>query len=205
MAEELPVTEQEQAVEQGQAGSVPGAENGRWYIIHSYSGQEERVKNNLEQRIESLDVRDRIFRVEIPTEEEIEIREGKRRQIQKKVFPGYLLVCMTMDTQTWQIVRNTPGVTGFVSVENERTGQLEPVPLEASELEAIFRRIESPTPRVRVGFELGQNVRITEGPFTDFIGTVNDIFTEKGKVQVLVSFFGRETPVELDFRQVERV
>ncbi len=205
MAEELPVTEQEQAVEQAQAGLVPGAENGRWYIIHSYSGQEERVKNNLEQRIESLDVRDRIFRVEIPTEEEIEIREGKRRQIQKKVFPGYLLVCMTMDTQTWQIVRNTPGVTGFVSVENERTGQLEPVPLEASELEAIFRRIESPTPRVRVGFELGQNVRITEGPFTDFIGTVNDIFTEKGKVQVLVSFFGRETPVELDFRQVERV
>ncbi len=205
MAEELPVTEQEQAVEQTQAGNVPGAENGRWYIIHSYSGQEERVKNNLEQRIESLDVRDRIFRVEIPTEEEIEIREGKRRQIQKKVFPGYLLVCMTMDTQTWQIVRNTPGVTGFVSVENERTGQLEPVPLEASELEAIFRRIESPTPRVRVGFELGQNVRITEGPFTDFIGTVNDIFTEKGKVQVLVSFFGRETPVELDFRQVERV
>ncbi len=205
MAEELSVTEQEQAVEQTQAGNVPGAENGRWYIIHSYSGQEERVKNNLEQRIESLDVRDRIFRVEIPTEEEIEIREGKRRQIQKKVFPGYLLVCMTMDTQTWQIVRNTPGVTGFVSVENERTGQLEPVPLEASELEAIFRRIESPTPRVRVGFELGQNVRITEGPFTDFIGTVNDIFTEKGKVQVLVSFFGRETPVELDFRQVERV
>lgn len=206
MADKTSVTEEEeQDLEQPLNVKVPGEENGRWYIIHTYSGQEERVKNNLTQRIESLDVRDRIFRCEIPTEEEIEIREGKRKQIQKKVFPGYLLVCMIMDTQTWQIVRNTPGVTGFVSVENERTGQLEPVPLEEAELEAIFKRIESPTPRVRVGFEIGQNVRITEGPFTDFIGTVNDISPDKGKVQVLVSFFGRETPVELDFRQVERV
>jgi len=177
----------------------------RWYIIHTYSGQEERVKKNLEQRIETLDVKDRVLRVEIPTEEEIEIREGKRRAVQKKVFPGYILVQMKMDTKSWQVVRNTPGVTGFVSVANDRTGQLEPVPLEEAELEAIIKRMESPTPRVRVGFTVGQTVRITEGPFTDFMGTVDEIYPEKGKVRVLVSFFGRETPVEVDFRQVERI
>ena len=176
----------------------------RWYIIHAYSGQEERVKRNLEQRTESLDMQDKIFEVSIPTEEEVEIRDGRRQSVQKKVFPGYLLVHMQIDSKSWQVVRNTPGVTGFVSVEDDRTGQLKPVPLEPDELEAILKRTEAPTPAVRVGFEVGQSIRITEGPFADFIGKVGEIFPDKGKVQVRVSFFGRETPVALDFRQVEK-
>ena len=177
----------------------------RWYIIHAYSGQEERVKRNLEQRTESLDMQDKIFEVSIPTEEEIEIREGRRQSVQKKVFPGYILVHMQIDSKSWQVVRNTPGVTGFVSVEDDKTGQLKPVPLEQDELDAIMKRTEAPTSVVRVGFEVGQSIRITEGPFADFIGKVSEIFPDKGKVQVRVSFFGRETPVVLDFRQVEKL
>ncbi len=177
----------------------------RWYIVHTYSGQEERVKKNLEQRIATMDVRDKIFQVVIPTEEEIEIKEGKRKPVQRKVFPGYILVQMMMDDESWHVVRNTPGVTGFVSVEDEREKRPKPVPLEDREVEAVLKQMESETPRVRVGFASGQAVRITDGPFADFIGTVSHIDTEAGKVRVLVSFFGRETPVELDFLQVEKL
>lgn len=177
----------------------------RWYIVHTYSGQEERVKKNLEMRIQSLDARDKIFRVVVPTEQEIEIKDGKRRPVQRKVFPGYILVQMKLDDRTWDVVRNTPGVTGFVSAEDERERRPKPVPLEDKEVEQILRQMESGAPRVKVGFQRGQTVRITSGPFADFIGTVADIDQDKGKVRVLVSFFGRETPVELDFLQVERV
>jgi transcriptional antiterminator NusG len=176
----------------------------RWYIIHTYSGQEERVKKNLDQRIETMDVKDKISQVIIPTEEEIEIHEGKRRSVPRKVFPGYVLVQMAMDDNSWFVVRNTPGVTGFVSAEDEKEKRPKPVPLEESEVQSILNQMESQTPRVRVGYTKGQSVRINEGPFADFIGVVDEIYADRGKVRILVSFFGRETPVELDFLQVAK-
>ena len=175
-----------------------------WYIVHTYSGQEDRVKRNLEMRIESMDVKDKIFEVVVPTEEEIEIKEGKRKSVQRKIFPGYILVQMKMDDQSWYVVRNTPGVTGFVSAEDERERRPKPVPLEPKEVDAIMNRMIAPTPRVKVGLIVGQMVRITGGPFAEFMGAVDTVDQDKGKVRVLVSFFGRETPVELDFLQVEK-
>jgi transcriptional antiterminator NusG len=177
----------------------------RWYIVHTYSGQEERVQKNLNLRIESMDVGDKIFQVVVPTEDEIEIKEGKRTAVPRRVFPGYILIEMEMDDQSWFVVRNTPGVTGFVSAEDEMENRPKPVPLEEREVETILRQIESDVPRPRIGLEKGQSVRITDGPFLDFLGTVDDVSQERSKVKVLVSFFGRETPVELDFLQVERV
>jgi transcriptional antiterminator NusG len=170
-----------------------------WYVIHSYSGYENKVKTNLEQRIDSMEMQDQIFQVVIPTEEEIEIHDGKRRTVERRVFPGYLLVHMIMNNDSWYVVRNTPGVTGFAGMGNE------PTPLRDDEVEAIMRRIESQAPRVIVTFEYGERVRIIDGPFTDFVGTVDGIFMDKNRVRVMVSFFGRETPVELDFLQVEKV
>ncbi len=180
-------------------------QRGRWYIIHTYSGQEERVKKNLTQRVESMDFQERIFDVVVPTEEEIEIKGGRRRSVRRKVFPGYILVHMEMDDDSWHVVRNTPGVTGFVSAEDERERRPKPVPLEEKEVDRILKQMESEAPRVKVGFVTGQNVRITDGPFTDFIGIVDAVMTDRGKLSVLVSFFGRETPVELDFLQVEKL
>jgi transcriptional antiterminator NusG len=176
----------------------------RWYILHTYSGQEERVKHNLEQRIATMDMGHKIFEVVIPTEEELEIKDGQRKTVARKVFPGYLLVQMEMDDEGWYVVRNTPGVTGFVSAEDERDKRPKPVPLEQREVDAILNRIESDEPRVRVGYEKGQSVRIADGPFVDFMGIVDEVYPPQSKVKVLVSFFGRETPVELDFLQVEK-
>ena len=175
-----------------------------WYIVHTYSGQEDRVKRNLEMRIESMDVKDKIFQVVVPTEEEIEVKGGERKSVQRKIFPGYILVQMMMDDQSWYVVRNTPGVTGFVSAEDERERRPKPVPLEPREVDQIMKRMESPTPRVKVGLAAGQMVRITSGPFAEFMGAIDAIDQDKGKIRVLVSFFGRETPVELDFLQVEK-
>jgi transcriptional antiterminator NusG len=177
----------------------------RWYIIHTYSGQEERVKKNLDLRIQSLDMQDRIFQVVVPTENEIVLKEGKRKSERKKVFPGYILVQMSLDDESWYVVRNTPGVTGFVSSEDEIEKRQKPIPLEDKEVESILNTIESGPAKIAVGFQKGQMVRIAAGPFSDFIGTVGDIDISKGKMRVLVSFFGRETPVELDFLQVESV
>ncbi len=185
--------------------STTSEQEARWYIIHTYSGQEERVKKNLELRVTTMDVKDRIFQVVVPTEEEIEIREGRRRSVRRKVFPGYILVQMTMDDNSWHVVRNTPGVTGFVSAEDEQERRPKPVPLEENEVEKILSQMESEAPRVKVGFTLGQSARITDGPFTDFIGVVDQVMADRGKVRILVSFFGRETPVELDFLQVEKL
>ena len=176
----------------------------RWYFVQTYSGQEERVRKNLEQRIETMDMRNKIFQVVIPTEEIVEIKEGKRVPKQERLYPGYLLVQMKMDDESWYVVRNTPGVTAFVSAEDETDARPKPVPLEQQEVDTILKRIESDEPRVRVGFTVGQNIRITDGPFVDFLGVVDDVSQERSKVKVLVSFFGRETPVELDFLQVER-
>ncbi len=177
-----------------------------WYVIHTYSGHENKVKTNLEHRIASMDSQDLIFRVVVPTEDEIEIREGQRRTVARKIFPGYILVQMVElreddpdATRAWFVVRNTPGVTGFVGSGTK------PVPLEEGEVRQILSQMRLEEPRVKVGFSLGQSVRIVDGPFQDFVGQVDEINLEKGKVKVLVSFFGRETPVELDFLQVERL
>ena len=177
----------------------------RWYIVHTYSGQEDLVEKNLKLRIQNLDMQDRIMQVLVPTEEEVVFKEGKRRSERRKLFPGYILVQMTMDDESWYAVRNTPGVTGFVSSEDEHDKRPKPVPLEDKQVEDILKQAETSPIRVKIGLELGETVRITEGPFVDFIGAINDVDEGKGKVRVLVSFFGRETPVELDFLQVERV
>ncbi|MEE9324458.1 MAG: transcription termination/antitermination protein NusG [Dehalococcoidia bacterium] len=172
-----------------------------WYVIHTYAGYEERIKKNLEHRIESMDASDKIFEVIIPTEEEIEIRDGQRRTVAKKVFPGYILVNMILTNESWYVVRNTPGVTGFVSSGDPP----KPAPLEPKEVKIILGQLEGEKPKVRVGFTKGQSIRITDGPFSDFIGVVEEMHPDKGKVKVLVSFFGRDTPVELDFLQVEKL
>ena len=171
----------------------------RWFVIHTYSGYEERVKKNLEQRIKYMDSGDEIFQVIIPTEVEIEVKNGQRRNVDKKILPGYILVQMELSDQSWNIVRNTPGVTGFVGSGNK------PTPLEEGEVSQILKQMEAEAPRVRVGFRKGQSVRVTSGPFIDFVGVVDEISVDKGKVKVLLSLFGRETPVELDFLQVEKL
>jgi len=174
-------------------------EGSQWFVIHTYAGYENKVKQNLEARIASMDMQNRIFRVVVPTEEEIEIKNGKRNTVQRKVFPGYVLVAMLMDEQSWHVVRNTPGVTGFVSSGNT------PIPLQPSEVKAILKHSEQQAaPVVRVDYRKGQSVKIIDGPFIEFIGVVDDVLPDQNKVKVLVSFFGRETPVELDFLQVEK-
>ena len=190
--------------EADEVAEAPTAEEPReypgraWYVIHSYSGYENKVKKNLEQRIDSMGMQDQIFQVIVPTEEEVEMRDGHRRTMRRRVFPGYLLVDMVLNDDSWYVVRNTPGVTGFVGSGTQ------PTPLRQDEVDKILKRMESEAPRVRVSFREGQRVRIVEGPFADFIGTVDELDVDRGKVRVLVSFFGRETPVELDFLQVER-
>ncbi len=170
-----------------------------WFVVHTISGHEERVKRNLEQRVKLMDSGEEISQVVVPTEDEVEVRSGQRRTIAKKMLPGYVLVQMKMSDQSWNIVRNTPGVTGFVGSGNK------PVPLQESEVDHILKQMTSEAPRVKIGFKPGQSVRVADGPFTDFVGIVDEISTEKGKVKVLLTLFGRETPVELDFLQVEKL
>lgn len=176
-----------------------GENQREWFVVHTYSGYEERVKKNLEQRIKFMDAGDDILQVVIPTEEEIEVRGGQRRSVTKKILPGYVLVQMKMTDQSWSIVRNTPGVTGFVSSGSK------PVPLREEEVSQILKQMTAEAPRVKVGFRKGQSIRVTDGPFIDFVGVVDDISVEKGKVKVFLSLFGRETSVELDFLQVEKL
>jgi transcription termination/antitermination protein NusG len=170
-----------------------------WYAVHTYSGYEERVKKNLEQRLKFMDIRNDISQVVVPTEQEVEVKSGQRKNITKKILPAYVLVEMDMNDQSWDIVRNTPGVTGFVSSGNK------PVPLKPGEVEQILKQMSSEMPKVKVGFRKGQSIRVIDGPFIDTVGVVDDIIPEKGKVKVLLSLFGRETPVELDFLQVEKL
>jgi transcriptional antiterminator NusG len=183
---------------------IAGSTSARWYIVHTYSGQEDRVQKNLEQRINTMDVKDKILNVVVPTEEEVEIKEGERKTVQKKMYAGYLIIQMMMDEESWYVVRNTPGVTGFISAEDEREKRPKPVPLEDAEVDRIMSRMTSDAPRVRVGYEQGESVRIKDGPFADFMGTVDEVLEDRGKIRVHVSFFGRETPVELDFLQIEK-
>ncbi len=170
-----------------------------WFVIHTYSGYEERVKKNLEQRIKFMDSADEISQIIIPTEVEIEVKAGQRRNVEKKILPGYILIQMRMSDQSWNIVRNTPGVTGFVGSGSK------PTPLQEEEVNQILKQMAAEAPKVKVGFREGQSVRVTNGPFIDFVGVVDDISPEKGRVKVLLSLFGRETPVELDFLQVEKL
>lgn len=169
-----------------------------WYVVHCYSGYENKVRHNLEQRIESMGMKDMIFDVVVPTEEEIEVKEGKRRTIERRVFPGYILVNLVLTEESWYVVRNTPGVTGFVGMGNI------PTPLRPEEVASIIKRMEADAPRIKVTFRSGERVRIVDGPFNDFRGTVAEIDMDRAKVRVMVNFFGRETPVELDFLQVEK-
>jgi len=180
-------------------GAAVEDDNCYWYVVHSYSGYENKVKRNLDQRIETMGMQDRIFRVVVPTEEEVEIRDGQRKTSRKRVFPGYILVQMIIDEESWYVVRNTPGVTGFVGSGTE------PTSLTPEEVENILSRMEAEQPRIKVSFRIGETVRITEGPFAEFMAVVDEIYADRGKVRVLVSFFGRETPVEMDFLQVERI
>ena len=170
-----------------------------WFVVHTYSGYEERAKKNLEQRIKFMDSEDEIARVVIPTEDEIEVKSGQKQTVSKKILPGYVLVQMGMSDQSWKIVRNTPGVTGFVG------GGDKPVPLTNEEITRILKQMEAEAPKLKIGFREGESVRVTDGPFLDFIGVVESINSEKGKVKVLLSLFGRSTPVELDFLQVEKL
>jgi transcriptional antiterminator NusG len=171
----------------------------QWYVIHTYSGYENKVKTNLEHRIASMDMKDKIFQVVIPVEDEVEVKDGQRRTVQRKVFPGYVLVQMMLGDDSWYVVRNTPGVTGFVGAANV------PIPLPEHEVKTILKQMRAEAPRVKIAFMKGQSVRIIDGPFAEFIGVVEDLNHDRGKVRVLVSFFGRETPVELDFLQVEKL
>jgi transcriptional antiterminator NusG len=183
----------------GQPAAPREPDDGRaWYVLHCYSGYENKVRHNLEQRIDSMGMKDRIFDVVVPTEEEIEVKEGKRRTVERRVFPGYILVNMVLSEESWYVVRNTPGVTSFVGQGNE------PLPLRPEEVSQIIKRMEADAPRIKVTFKQGERVRIVDGPFNDFRGTVDEIDMERAKVRVMVNFFGRETPVELDFLQVEK-
>jgi transcriptional antiterminator NusG len=182
------------AVEKANAVS----DQAQWYVVHAYSGHEEKVKKNLEKRIESMDMHDQILEVFVPMEDEIEIKDGKRRHVQKRIFPGYILVKMIMSDESWYVVRNTPGVTSFVGSGSK------PVPLQESELKSILKQVKQ-EPQIRVEFQIGESVRVVDGPFADFLGKVDEINAEKGKLKVLVNMFGRETPVELDLLQVEKV
>ena len=170
-----------------------------WFVVHTYSGYEQRVKKNLEQRIKFMDTGCEISQIVIPTEEEIQVKNGQRHSVTKKILPGYVLIQMKMSDQSWNVVRNTPGVTGFVGSGNK------PASLPEEEVNRILKQMSAEAPTVKVGFRKGQSVRVTDGPFIDFVGVVDDINEGKGKVKVLLFLFGRETPVELDFLQVEKL
>ncbi|MFA5967171.1 MAG: transcription termination/antitermination protein NusG [Patescibacteria group bacterium] len=172
---------------------------GQWYVLHTYSGYEDAVADSLEQRIESLDMKDKIFHVLVPKEKQIEIKNGKRKTVEKKIFPGYVLVKMVVTEASWYVVRNTPSVTGFIG-----SGTI-PVPIADMEMETIKKRMVVEEPKHKIDLKMGDLVHIIDGPFKEYDGTVSEVDEAKGKIKVLVSIFGRETPVELDFLQVKRV
>ena len=192
------LSEEEEEIIDPYASVDPVAEDGRgWYVIHCYSGNEDKVRHNIMQRIESMTMDTLIFDVVVPTEDEVNIKNGERQTVEKKVFPGYILVYMILTEESWYMVRNTPGVTGFVGMGND------PTALQPEEVARILKRMESESPRINVTFRTGERVRIVDGPFEDFYGKVSEIDMDRATVRVMVNFFGRETPVELDFLQVE--
>jgi transcriptional antiterminator NusG len=170
-----------------------------WFVVHCYSGYENKVKKNLEHRAESMGMTTHILEVIVPTEEQVELKDGQRRVVERRIYPGYVLVKMILDEESWYVVRNTPGVTGFVGIGNK------PTPLRQEEVDRIMRRMEAEEPVAQVKVKAGDKVRIVEGNFLDFTGTVDEVYPDKGKARVLVSFFNRETPVEGDLLQIERL
>ena len=202
------VTEQDNATAETEATPAPSEDGRQWFAIHTYSGYEKKVKTHLEARVQAMGLKDKIMRVVVPMEEETEIKNGQRRTVQRKVFPGYVLVEMVMNDETWHTVRNVPGVTSFVGAGTFEPGNpIKPVPLQDSEVHAILKQTTKTEvkPKAKITYTVGQHVRVNDGPFTDFIGTVAEIQPDRNKVVVVVTFFGRETPVTLDFLQVEKV
>ena len=173
-----------------------------WYVVHTYSGYENKVKANLETRVESMDMTDKIFRVLVPMEEEIVNKDGKKKTVMRKVYPGYVLVEMIQTDDSWYVVRNTPGVTGFVGSTGAGS---KPTALLPEEAEGILKHMGIQAPRPRIEFDLKETVRVKVGPFANFVGSVEEILADKSKIKVHVNMFGRETPLELDFTQVEKV
>ncbi len=202
MVQQTDLTEGEVPEEGGIDLGLDATDGRAWYIVQTYSGYENKVKVDLEQRIRSMDMSDRIFHVVVPTEDEIEIRDGQRKTVSKKLFPGYVFVQLVMDDDTWYVVRNTPGVTGFAGTTMDERAK--PTPLPNTEVEQILRQMQSAQPKINIGFAEGETVLVTDGPFSDMIGTVDSIDLDRGRVRVMVSMFGRDTPVELDFLQVEK-
>lgn len=197
-----PPTEAETASAPAVDTAAPGDDEAArklWFVVHTYSGYENKVKANLEKRIETMEKEDKIFRVVVPLEEEMEIKDGKRKITKRKVFPGYVLVEMIMSDDSWYVVRNTPGVTGFVGSGSK------PIPLQPAEVRSILRQMGVDEPRPKVAYAIGESVRVTAGPFEGFVGVIREIYPDKGKLRVFVSMFGRETPIELDFSQVEKL
>ncbi|HLR79827.1 MAG TPA: transcription termination/antitermination protein NusG [Bacillota bacterium] len=174
----------------------------KWYVIHTYSGYENKVKANLEKRVETMEMEDKIFRVIVPEDEQTEIKDGKKKVVKKKFFPGYVLAEMIMTDDSWYVVRNTPGVTGFIGSSG---GGTKPTPLLPEEIDSILKRMGMDDQVVQVEFEVKENVRVTDGPFSNFTGTIEQIDLDKQKVKVHVNMFGRDTPVELDFSQIEKL
>lgn len=170
-----------------------------WYAVHTYAGHENKVKTTIERRAESMNLKDKVFRILIPTEQELRTRAGKKREIQRKIFPGYILIDMVLDDSTWYLVKSTTGVTGFVSSGNK------PVPLQEKEIANILAAVEGPRQKPKVLWEMNQVIRVTTGPFADFTGMIQEVNIQKEKVKVLISIFGRDTPVELDFTQIEKI
>jgi transcriptional antiterminator NusG len=170
-----------------------------WYVIHTYSGYENKVKTNLEKAVQNRHLEDKIFNVLVPTEDEVEVKDGKKKLVKKKIFPGYVLVEMEIDDESWYVVRNTPGVTGFVGSGSK------PIPLQPHEVRAILKQMGVAEAKPVIRLEVGQPVKVTSGPFSGFVGSVEEVSADRGKVRLLVSMFGRETPLEVDFDQVEEV
>ena len=195
-------TTESEAMEQPESGDdeaiVKGSGKGRWYVLHTYSGYEDNVARNLRQRIESMGMEDKIFQVVVPREKKIRVKNGKRRTIEERLFPGYVLVEMVVTEDSWYVVRNTPNVTGFVGSGTT------PTPVSEDEIMRLFKRMGEDEPKYKIDVQEGDPVKIMDGPFKDFEGKVSEVNGAKGTVKVLVNVFGRETPVELDFLQIKK-
>ena len=178
---------------------VDNSKKGKWYIVHTYAGHENKVATQLMQRVETMGFEDRIFEVIVPTRDTIKVSQGKKETVKEKIFPGYVLIRMVLDDESWVLVRSTQGVTAFIGAGNK------PTPISEQEVAAIQKFIKMEQPTYQASFSVGEAVKITDGPFTDFLGTVDNIDDARGKIRVLVSIFGRETPVELDFLQVKKI
>lgn len=174
----------------------------QWYVVHTYSGYENKVKANLEKRVETMGMQDKIFRVIVPEEEEVDIKDGKKKTIMRKTFPGYVLVELIMTDDSWYVVRNTPGVTGFIGSSG---GGAKPTPLLPEEVDFILKKMGVNERRVDIDYEVGELVEVIEGPFAGFQGKIEEIDLEKDKIKVSVDMFGRETNMELDYEQIEKV